>query len=324
MRLKDFQYLAEEFKAFLFARQPQGEPDSLYAPIRYINTLGGKHIRPTLLLMAYNLWQDDLDEAMPAALAVEYFHNFSLMHDDIMDAAPLRRGRPSVHKVYGHNSAILSGDAMMIQCFAFLLESGKERGCAARLCEVMSQAALEICEGQQLDMDFEKMDSPKESQYLEMIRQKTACLLGTSMRLGAILAGAEKSEAELLYTFGEKLGLGFQIQDDILDVFGDASLTGKQKGGDILQGKKNFLYVAAYTKLTGQARDGFTELYAMAGKNKDTAPVYQVYNELNLESYASEVQYTYVREAVACLEKMETVDTKQIRMLTDQLASRKY
>ncbi len=324
MRLKDFQFLAEEFSAFLFARQPKGEPDSLYAPVRYINTLGGKHIRPILLLMAYNLWKDDLDKAMPAALAVEYFHNFSLMHDDIMDAAPLRRGNPSVHKVYGENSAILSGDAMLIQCFGLLLESGKEMGSAAHLCEVMCQAALEICEGQQLDMDFEKMDSPNESQYLEMIRKKTACLLGTSMHLGAILAGAEERDAHLLYTFGEKLGLGFQIQDDILDVFGDAILTGKQQGGDILQGKKNFLYVAAYAQLSGKARDAFVETYAMAGKQKDTEPVYTVYGELAIEKYASEVHRAYIREAVECLEEMVEVDTTQIRGLTHLLASRKH
>jgi geranylgeranyl diphosphate synthase type II len=242
--------LMENFESYLSSHQPYGNPDTLYEPIRYINHLGGKRIRPVLVLMAYNLWHEDVTPAMPAAMAVEYFHNFSLMHDDIMDEAPLRRGNDTVHKRFGRNAAILSGDAMLIQCFDLLLKAGQPYNNGATLCSLMTKVAVEICEGQQMDMDFELMDSPLESDYLEMIRKKTACLIGVSLQIGATLAGANSTQSDTLYKFGELIGLGFQVQDDYLDVFGDANLTGKQQGGDILRGKKNFLYVHQYNAMS--------------------------------------------------------------------------
>ncbi len=320
----DFKVLAEKFESYLIAHQPSGVPDSLYEPIRYINTLGGKRIRPALLLMAYNLWKDDIGEALPAALAVEYFHNFSLMHDDIMDEAPLRRGKQSVHTLFGRNSAILSGDAMMIKCFDLLLEAGKEKGIGSQLCTLMCSAALEICEGQQLDMDFEKLDAPSELEYLEMIRQKTACLLGVSMQMGALLAGAKQSDAQLLYGFGEKIGLGFQIQDDFLDVFGDEKLTGKQKGGDILRGKKNFLYVTACGKLPGPERDKFIEAYSMASLKKETSAIYHIYEQLKIREYTLLILSNYFTEATNELSIINNVNTTQIASLAAQLSSRQY
>lgn len=324
MSPQDFDTLAGNFESFLFSRQPSGAPDSLYAPIRYINTLGGKRIRPALLLMACNLWKEDVTPAFPAALAIEYFHNFSLMHDDIMDEAPLRRGKESVHMLFGSNSAILSGDAMLIQCFDLLLEAGKNSGQGAVLSSLMCKAALEICEGQQLDMDFEKLDAPTEPEYLEMIRQKTACLLGVSMQMGALLAGATESDASILYSFGEKMGLGFQIQDDFLDVFGDEQLTGKQKGGDILRGKKNFLYVTACNQLSAPERESFIEAYAMASEKKETAPIYAIYEKLNISDYTLSIQSDFIKEAMDGLSHLNGVDTTQITALAQKLSSRKY
>ncbi len=274
--------------------------------------------------MAYNLWKEDIAPALPAALAIEYFHNFSLMHDDIMDEAPLRRGKESVHTLFGNNSAILSGDAMLIQCFDLLLEAGRENNLGAQLCALMSKAALEICEGQQLDMDFEKLDSPTDIEYLEMIRQKTACLLGASMQMGALLAGATESDANLLYQFGEKMGLGFQIQDDYLDVFGDEKLTGKQKGGDILRGKKNFLYVTAFSQLKAGEREDFIEAYAMASRNQDTTEIYSIYEKLKIQEYTLGLQSKYLNEAMAELHKIDSVDVSQITALAEMLSLRNY
>jgi geranylgeranyl diphosphate synthase type II len=274
--------------------------------------------------MAYNLWKEDVMPALPAALAIEYFHNFSLMHDDIMDEAPLRRGKQSVHVLFGRNGAILSGDAMLIQCFDLLLEAGKETGQGAALCALMCQAALEICEGQQLDMDFEKLDSPSESEYLEMIRQKTACLLGMSMQMGALLAGASQNEAKLLYNFGEKMGLGFQVQDDFLDVYGDESLTGKQKGGDILRGKKNFLFVAACNQLSPADRENFMETYAMASANKDTSPVFAIYEKLHIREAILSVQTDFLEEAMTGLGQLKGVDSSQIHLLARKLTERNF
>lgn len=324
MSPQDFKTLAEKFETFLHSRQPSGTPDSLYEPIRYINTIGGKRIRPALLLMACNLWKEDVTSALPAALAVEYFHNFSLMHDDIMDEAPMRRGKPSVHKLFGQNSAILSGDAMLIQCFDLLLEAGEKSGRGAELCSLMCKAALEICGGQQLDMDFEKRDTPSESEYLEMIRCKTSCLLGVSMQIGALLSGADAEEAKKLYDFGEQIGLGFQIQDDYLDVFGDESLTGKQKGGDILRGKKNFLYVTTCRQLPDSERDAFMEKYAMASVSKDLSKVYAVYDQLNVGEYSLKVQSDFLKKAMTSLDKLAITDTSQIRALVEKLSVRDY
>ncbi len=324
MSPQDFKTLSGIFESFLFSRQPTGSPDTLYKPIRYINTLGGKRIRPALLLMAYNLWKEDVTPALPAALGVEYFHNFSLMHDDIMDEAPIRRGKQSVHMLYGQNGAILSGDAMLIQCFSLLLEAGKAKGRGAELCSLMCHAALQICEGQQSDMDFEKLDSPSETEYLEMIRQKTACLLGLSMEMGALLTGAEDSDAKTLYIFGEKMGLGFQIQDDFLDIFGDEQKTGKQKGGDILRGKKNFLYVTACSKLEGLEREKFIEAYAMASAKKESKPIYEIYDALNIQEYTHQIQSSFFDEAMKELTNIKNVNTSQIRELAVNLTSRSY
>ncbi len=318
----DYEVLTGQFEAYLSAHQPYGSPDSLYEPFRYINELGGKRIRPVLLLMAYNLWHDDITPALPAALAIEYFHNFSLMHDDIMDEAPIRRGKKTVHTLYSTNRAILSGDAMLIRCFDLLLEAGKPNDVGAELCSLMAKTAMEICEGQQLDMDFEQMESPTETAYLEMIRKKTAVLLGTSLKLGAILAEASRTEQESLSDFGEMMGLGFQIQDDYLDLFGHAGLTGKIQGGDILRGKKNFPYVHTYNTLNPTDRKIFIDAYNQVALSRDVSAVMEYYQRLGTEAHVRAVMSQYVQRSNLCLEALTDRDINAVKNLINILAAR--
>jgi geranylgeranyl diphosphate synthase type II len=320
----DYAALSGTFESYLSAHQPYGSPDTLYEPIRYINELGGKRIRPVLLLMAYNLWHKDITPALPAALAVEYFHNFSLMHDDIMDEAPLRRGKQTVHEKFGRNKAILSGDTMLIRCFDLLLEAGKHKDLGDQLCSLLVQVSLEICEGQQLDMDLESLPSATESEYLEMIRKKTACLIGVSLQMGATLAGVEPREAKTLYEFGEKLGLGFQVQDDFLDVFGDARLTGKQKGGDILRGKKNFLYIHTYNRLSPNEQKDFFTAYTNASIEQDTNQIFQVYEKLNVAGYTRKMQSSFFEQSLSDLENVKGIETLSLRNLANDLMARDY
>jgi len=310
------------FEEHLLRHPATGNPDSLYAPIRYINGLGGKRIRPVMVLMAYNLWHDDVTPAMQAAMAVEFFHNFSLMHDDIMDEAPLRRGQDTVHQRYGVNAAILSGDAMLIECYRLLLEAGAANGIGDVLCRRMSDIALAICEGQQLDMDFERQSFPAEPDYLEMIRKKTAVLLGWSLELGGRLAGAPESAVRDLYTMGETMGLGFQVQDDYLDVFGDARLTGKQQGGDILQGKKNFPYVHHCAAMAPEAREQFRSLYREAGRTREIGQVLASYSGAGVDGYTRDTFNGLFNDGLARLDAFDHGRTDGLRDILYTLIER--
>ncbi len=320
----DYTSLAKTFEVYLEDQQLKGDPDTLYAPIRYINTMGGKRIRPVLLLMAYNQWYDDITPALPAALALEYFHNFSLMHDDIMDEAKLRRGIDTVHVKFGRNLAILSGDAMLIKCFELLLEAGRKNNKGSAICSAMSAAALIICEGQQMDMDFEYFDSPSEQDYIEMIRRKTACLLGASLKIGSLLAGASPEVSEILYKYGENIGIAFQIRDDILDVFGDSNRTGKQKGGDILRGKKNFLYVYAYNSLTSSDKTHFSKTYAAASITGDISIILDIYQSLSVEGYAHQLERLYLKQAMDSIDSLSFLNTSAIKSFSRILMDRDH
>ncbi|MBD8488392.1 polyprenyl synthetase family protein [Echinicola sp. CAU 1574] len=218
-------------------------PEELYEPISYIMSLGGKRIRPLLTLLAYSLYRDDYEKALTPASAVEVFHNFTLVHDDIMDEAPLRRGKPTVHKKWNINNAILSGDVMLVKAYDMLLHVPEDK--LAVCLRLFNQTATEVCEGQQHDMNFESNKAVLESEYVEMIRQKTAVLLGFALQYGAILAGASQDDAQHLYDFGVNIGIGFQLKDDLLDVYADKAKFGKQVGGDIIANKKTFLLIKA-------------------------------------------------------------------------------
>jgi len=226
------------------------QPEELYQPITYIMQLGGKRIRPLLTLLSYSLFKPDYEKILTPATAVEVFHNFTLMHDDIMDQAPLRRGNPTVHEKWNANTAILSGDVMLVRAYDMLLKIEQ-----AYLLDCLTQfnkTAAEVCEGQQKDMNFETRDIVHEAEYLDMIRQKTAVLLGFSLQLGAMLAGASQKDAQALYDFGVNVGIGFQLKDDLLDVYADKAKFGKQVGGDILSNKKTFLLIKAKELAQGE------------------------------------------------------------------------
>ncbi|MFC3415910.1 polyprenyl synthetase family protein [Algoriphagus hitonicola] len=225
-------------------------PKELYQPIRYILSLGGKRIRPLLALLSYGLYQDDPEKILGPAAAIEVFHNFTLMHDDIMDEAPLRRGKATVHEKWNPNVAILSGDVMLVRAYDLLLKSDHQY--LPEIIRLFNQTAAEVCEGQQLDMNFESLTVVEESEYINMIRLKTAVLLGHALQLGAILAGAPSRDSQLLYEFGVNIGIGFQLKDDLLDVFADQAKFGKQVGGDIISNKKTFLLIKALEAAKGQ------------------------------------------------------------------------
>jgi geranylgeranyl diphosphate synthase, type II len=237
--------LEQHIQKFSFGESPV----ELYEPISYIMSLGGKRIRPLLTLLAYQLYKEDYQKIINPAMAIEVFHNFTLMHDDIMDQAPLRRGKATVHEKWNANTAILSGDVMLVKAYDMLLDidPSKFKTCFM----AFNQTAAEVCEGQQHDMNFEKIDQVSESQYIDMIRQKTAVLLGFSLQFGALLADANEEDAKKLYDFGVNIGIGFQLKDDLLDVYADQSKFGKQVGGDILSNKKTFLLIKAKELASG-------------------------------------------------------------------------
>ncbi len=244
--------ILEAFEATLQQMQTPEEPELLYAPIIYSMSGGGKRLRPVLLLIACEAFGGNIDKAMPAAMAVEVFHNFTLLHDDIMDNADTRRGKPSVFAKWGANVAILSGDAMLITAYKML--SALDAGSLSRVMPLFNDMAIEVCEGQQYDMDFEGMDNVAVEDYILMIERKTSALLSGSAMIGATLAGAKDDDIKKLYRFATELGLAFQLQDDMLDSFGDEAL-GKRIGGDILEGKKTYLMVQAMSRASDEERE---------------------------------------------------------------------
>ena len=257
----------EAFMAYLTEQTATKEPASLYAPTQYILQLGGKRIRPLLALMAADAVQGSFEEALPAALAVEIFHNFSLVHDDIMDEAPLRRGKPTVHEKWDVNTAILSGDVMLVNAYQCLNVYPPELFSA--LTPLFSLTAQQVCEGQQYDMDFPLQESVSQEAYLHMIKFKTAVLLGCSLQMGAMVGGLSKEESQAFYDFGIQLGLAFQLQDDYLDAFGDPETFGKQVGGDIIENKKTLLYLLALENGTPEERTVLSTLFSSSSSNQE-------------------------------------------------------
>tara|TARA_R110002072_G_scaffold142804_1_gene288271 strand:+ start:51814 stop:52788 length:975 start_codon:yes stop_codon:yes gene_type:complete len=263
--MKLLEKYSSELDAALRDRNIVKEPHQLYDPIDYILSLGGKRLRPILTLMTCDFFGMDYKKAMDAALAVELFHNFSLIHDDIMDNAPLRRGNETVHEKWDVNTGILSGDAMLILAYQYF--ENYEPLMFQQLAKLFSKTALQVCEGQQYDVDFETRDDVVLSEYIKMIDYKTAVLIGAAMKMGSIVAGASESCGEAIYKFGRSLGIAFQLQDDYLDAFGNPETFGKQVGGDIIANKKTFLYLTAFEKGNKSQKDELIHLFSISPKD---------------------------------------------------------
>ncbi len=302
------------------------EPSGLYEPIRYIMSLGGKRIRPVMLLMACDLFDGDLDSAMPAALGIEIFHNFSLVHDDIMDRAPLRRGKPTVHEKWNANTAILSGDTMLVKAYEkFLLLPAP---ILRESLEIFSKTATGVCEGQQYDMDFETADDVSIASYLEMIRLKTAVLLGAAFELGALAAGAPAADRERLCSFGVHTGIVFQLRDDLLDTYGDADLFGKKQYGDIVANKKTYLYLKTLESLGKRDRNRLIALYSdpSANPEKKVQQVLKFFDSVDVKKRTEEEIILHYHKAQHCLEDIDLpeVKKKSVSEYTEGLMGRKY
>ena len=244
--MKTAEQLLSEINAYIDNLPYDRKPMSLYEPIRYVLSIGGKRIRPVLMLLAYNLYKEDTERIFPSACALETYHNYTLLHDDLMDCAPMRRGHQTVHEKWDANTAILSGDTMLVMAYERMMQCNSE--VLPEVIQLFTETALEICEGQQYDVEFETRDDVTEEEYIEMIRLKTSVLLACALKMGAIQAGASAEDAENLYRFGEQMGLAFQLQDDYLDVYGDAATFGKRIGGDIVSNKKTYMLINAYNK----------------------------------------------------------------------------
>jgi geranylgeranyl diphosphate synthase type II len=296
--------LREEVEKTLQEFQLPTEPTKLYGPVGYTIKNGGKRMRPVLVLLGCKLFSEDISDAIHPALGIELFHNFTLIHDDIMDEAPVRRGQPSVYEKWGRNVAILSGDGIFIKAYQEILQTNEK--VLVPILELFNKTALEICEGQQLDMDFETRDDVSIDEYLHMIKLKTAVLLAASLKIGALTGGASSNQAQALYDFGLNCGIAFQLQDDILDVFGESEKVGKQKGGDILANKKTFLLLKAQELASGQAEKELNHWLDSSNSDLEkVSGVTAVYNQLSVRQLAEERMWSYFNNGIAALKKIE-------------------
>ncbi|RMB56787.1 polyprenyl synthetase family protein [Dokdonia sinensis] len=304
------------FIDYLSQRSLNNEPKNLYEPINYILDLGGKRLRPVLTLLAAELFDTPLEKALDAALAIEIFHNFSLVHDDIMDDAPLRRGEETVHEKWDINTAILSGDAMLI--LAYQLFENYEGDTFRELAQLFSKTAIEVCEGQQYDVDFETRDDVTIAEYLKMIEYKTAVLVGAALKMGGIVANASKECQAALYDFGRDLGLAFQLQDDYLDAFGDPETFGKQVGGDIIENKKTFLYLIALQNANDDDARQLEHLFSISPTHTEDkiATVKQQFIESGAAAATQEKIAFYTEKAFVALDTLKISEDKK-KLLKD-------
>ncbi|WP_289053244.1 polyprenyl synthetase family protein [Carboxylicivirga marina] len=300
--ISDLQKLVEQE---LEKQQFVVEPKGLYEPIEYVMAMGGKRIRPTLCLSACYLFNDDIKKAMKPGISLEIFHNFTLLHDDIMDNADVRRNQPTVHKKWDENTGILSGDAMLIKAYQYAAEIDGLH--LKKVLDLFSQTAIEVCEGQQYDMEFETRHDVKVDDYLTMIRLKTAVLLAASLKTGAIIGGASDKDADLLYEFGENIGLAFQLQDDFLDVYGNIETFGKAIGGDIVANKKTFLLLNALQLASGSLhKELLTWINAVDfNAHEKIEAVRKIYNSLKVDELAKEKMNFYFEKAIASLNEVK-------------------
>ena len=293
--IQDLQQIIE--KAVKETNYP-AEPKELYEPISYLMSLGGKRLRPALVLMATDLFNGDINESLSPALAVELFHNFTLMHDDIMDKAPLRRGKPTVHAKWNEAVAILSGDVMFVKAYQLMIKVKPQ--ILSQVLEIFNKTATGVCEGQQIDMNFENRDQVTIPEYIEMIRLKTAVLLGGALKIGALIGEATETDAQHLYNFGENLGIAFQLQDDILDVYGDPEKFGKQVGGDIISNKKTYLLIKALELAKGKNLIELNHLLSLKTFNSEekVIAVRTIYDRIGIRELSDKVMQAYANKAL--------------------------
>ncbi len=305
-----------------YAEQPAG----LYAPIKYTLDLGGKRIRPVLMLMAYNLYKEDVESIMSNAVGLETYHNFTLLHDDLMDRADMRRGMPTVHKKWNDNTAILSGDAMLILAYKLMCQNSSAN--PPKALDTFTEATLGVCEGQQYDIEFEQRNDVKEEEYMEMIRLKTSLLLACALKIGAQLAGASETDTQHLYNFGEKMGLAFQLQDDLLDVYGDPAVFGKKIGGDILCNKKTFMLINALNMCNEEqhkALIGWIEKQDFVAEEK-IAAVTKIYDEVGIKALCEKKIEALFAESLESLKQVKVDEEKKepLKAFAYNLMGRKH
>lgn len=309
--MKTAQQIQDSFESYLQGLDYSRDPLGLYAPIRYVLSLGGKRIRPTLLIMAYNMYANNVENVFDAAAGMEIFHNFTLLHDDLMDKADLRRGHATVHKKWNENTAILSGDGMLVLAYRYIAKASGNN--LSRILDIANETFTGIMEGQQYDMEFENRNDVSEAEYIEMIRLKTSVLLAACVQIGAVIGGANDTDSRLLYEFGEKIGLAFQLQDDLLDVYGDSAVFGKKIGGDILCNKKTYLYINAYLLANGRQREELDRWAAYTGNNPDSkiAAVRAIYNAVGVKELSEKLIGSYFCEALKKLDQVSLPESSK-------------
>ena len=302
------------------------KPQSLYEPIKYVLSMGGKRIRPVLMLLAYNLFKDDPESILMPACALETYHNYTLLHDDLMDNADLRRGHQTVHRRWDANTAILSGDSMLVLAYQRMAQCSADK--MQQVLTLFTETALEIGEGQQYDMDFEHRNDVREEEYIEMIRLKTSVLLACATKIGAILAGASAQDADNIYRFGEQMGLAFQLQDDFLDVYGDTKVFGKASGGDIVSNKKTDMLINAFNRADAAQRaelERWIEAKDFDAKEK-IAAVTRIYNEIGIDRLAMEKIKFYFNESKKYLDAVSVAPERKAELAkyTAEMMKRQY
>lgn len=322
--MHNIEELREKVKDAIISISYERKPVELYDPIRYSLKMGGKRLRPTLTLLACELFNGTADDALKAAIGLEIFHNFTLLHDDIMDEAPKRRGQDTVYKKWDTNRAILSGDTMFAMAYQYILKTPTDY--LPQVLGIFNQTAIEVCEGQQYDMNFETQEDVSLDDYLEMIRLKTAVLVATALKIGAVIGGAAIDQANLLYQYGEAIGLAFQLKDDLLDVYGDEDKFGKVTGGDIVANKKTYLFLKAYELADDIQKKALIDLFDDVGM-EDEIKVYEVksiYDKLNIRSVTNKAIDTYYRQGLKHLNDIEIEEDKKafLKDFTDQLMNR--
>lgn len=302
------------------------KPESLYEPIKYVLSMGGKRIRPTLMLLAYNLYKENPEDILMNACALETYHNYTLLHDDLMDNADMRRGHLTVHKKWNNNTAILSGDSMLVLAFQRMMQCDTKH--LKDILDLFTVTALEIGEGQQYDMEFETRNDVKEEEYIEMIRLKTSVLLACALKIGAILADASAEDAENLYKFGEQIGLAFQLQDDYLDVYGDSKVFGKEIGGDITSNKKTYMLINAFNKANDAQRKELTRWVSARDfdRNEKVDAVTRLYNEMGIDQLAQDKIAYYFAQSKKFLDAVNVPEEKkeELRKYAQKMMKRQY